>query len=60
MIIYNVTINIDHSVHEDWLEWMKNEHVNNNNGRVAEDELLPATKSSRKRQLRRRVRNSDD
>ncbi len=27
MIIYNVTINIDQSVHEHWLEWMKNEHV---------------------------------
>lgn len=27
MIIYNVTINIDASVHEDWLEWMKKEHI---------------------------------
>ncbi len=27
MIIYNVTINIDESVHEDWLQWMKCEHI---------------------------------
>ena len=27
MIIYNVTINIDDSVHEEWLEWMMEEHI---------------------------------
>jgi len=27
MIIYNVTINIDGEVHNDWLEWMKAEHI---------------------------------
>lgn len=27
MIIYNVTINIDSSVHEEWLKWMKEIHV---------------------------------
>ncbi|MDG5490841.1 DUF4286 family protein [Psychroserpens sp. SPM9] len=27
MIIYNVTINIDDSVHNHWLEWMKTEHI---------------------------------
>lgn len=27
MILYNVTINIDPSVHEDWLEWMKSKHI---------------------------------
>ena len=27
MILYNVTINIDDSVHEEWLEWMKNVHI---------------------------------
>ena len=27
MIIYNVTINIDDTVHDDWLEWMKSEHI---------------------------------
>jgi len=26
-IIYNVTVNIDDSVHDDWLEWMKTEHI---------------------------------
>ncbi len=28
MIIYNVTINIDHSVHNNWLQWMQNKHIN--------------------------------
>ncbi len=27
MIIYNVTINIEKSVHDEWLEWMKTCHV---------------------------------
>lgn len=27
MIIYNVTVNIDDSVHDEWLEWMKTEHI---------------------------------
>ncbi|MDT0605856.1 DUF4286 family protein [Croceitalea rosinachiae] len=27
MIIYNVTINIDESVHDDWLQWMKEKHI---------------------------------
>tara|TARA_R110002033_G_scaffold22878_1_gene54764 strand:- start:78 stop:404 length:327 start_codon:yes stop_codon:yes gene_type:complete len=27
MIIYNVTVNVDDSVHEDWLYWMRNEHI---------------------------------
>ena len=27
MIIYNVTVNIDHSVHDEWLDWMKNIHI---------------------------------
>lgn len=27
MIQYNVTVNIDDSVHDEWLEWMKNEHL---------------------------------
>lgn len=26
MIIYNVTINVDESIHEEWLEWIK-EHI---------------------------------
>lgn len=27
MYIYNVTINIDESIHHQWLEWMKKEHI---------------------------------
>ena len=28
MIIYNVTINIDESVHEAWISWMQQKHIN--------------------------------
>ncbi len=27
MIIYNVTVNIDVNVHDDWLSWMKTKHI---------------------------------
>ncbi|MDA9311992.1 DUF4286 family protein [Vicingaceae bacterium] len=27
MIVYSVTVNIDSSIHEDWLTWMKNKHI---------------------------------
>lgn len=27
MILYNVTVNIDDSVHDEWLDWMINEHI---------------------------------
>ncbi len=27
MIIYNVTINIDDSVHSEWLQWMQDIHI---------------------------------
>ena len=27
MIIYNVTVSIDQSIHEDWLQWMKEIHI---------------------------------
>ncbi|MBL0328307.1 MAG: DUF4286 family protein [Bacteroidetes bacterium] len=27
MIIYNVTINIEKDVHDEWLEWMKTKHI---------------------------------
>jgi hypothetical protein len=27
MIVYNVTMNIDHSVHDEWLTWMKEVHI---------------------------------
>lgn len=28
MFIYNVTIKIDWSIHDDWVEWMLHEHMN--------------------------------
>lgn len=27
MIIYNVTINVEDSIHVEWLEWMQNKHL---------------------------------
>ena len=27
MLIYSVTVNIDDSVHDDWLDWMKTKHI---------------------------------
>lgn len=27
MILYNVTVNIDEDVHEEWLQWMIDEHI---------------------------------
>lgn len=27
MIIYNVTVNIDAEVHDEWLEWMRSRHI---------------------------------
>ena len=27
MIIYNVTVSIDASAHDDWLDWMKTKHI---------------------------------
>lgn len=27
MIIYNVTLKIDHSIHDEWVKWMKEEHI---------------------------------
>ena len=27
MLIYNVTVNIDDEVHEEWLQWMKSDHI---------------------------------
>jgi len=27
MIIYNITINIEDEIHEDWLNWMKSTHI---------------------------------
>ena len=28
MILYNVTINIDLSVHDQWMKWMQTKHIN--------------------------------
>ncbi len=28
MILYNVTINIQESVHDQWLQWMQKKHIN--------------------------------
>ncbi len=27
MILYNLTVKIDHDSHEEWVEWMKSEHI---------------------------------
>ncbi|MBL7891825.1 MAG: DUF4286 family protein [Bacteroidia bacterium] len=27
MIIYNVTLNIDDDIHDEWLKWMKEKHI---------------------------------
>ena len=29
MILYNVTINIHESVHDQWMRWMQEKHINN-------------------------------
>jgi hypothetical protein len=27
MIIYNVTVNIEDDIHDDWIKWMKDHHI---------------------------------
>ena len=27
MIVYNVTVKIEHSIHDDWMQWMKTIHI---------------------------------
>jgi len=27
MILYNVTVNIDHDIHDEWLNWMRSNHI---------------------------------
>tara|TARA_B110000285_G_scaffold28082_1_gene27996 strand:+ start:6039 stop:6353 length:315 start_codon:yes stop_codon:yes gene_type:complete len=27
MILYNITVNIDHDIHQEWLIWMKDIHI---------------------------------
>ena len=29
MIIYNVTVKVEHSIHNEWLEWMRSKHIPN-------------------------------
>ena len=42
MIIYNVTVNIDSSVHDEWLTWMMEVHVPDvmNTGMFTENKIL--------------------
>jgi hypothetical protein len=27
MLIYNVTVNVDETIHESWLQWIRNKHI---------------------------------
>lgn len=27
MIVYNVTVKLEHSIHDDWMKWMKETHI---------------------------------
>ena len=27
MVLYNVTVNVDSEIENDWLDWMRNEHI---------------------------------
>lgn len=42
MFIYNVTVNIDEDVHEEWLQWMKATHVPDvmNSGCFVENKIV--------------------
>jgi hypothetical protein len=42
MVVYNVTVNIDSSVHDEWLAWMKEVHVPDvmNTGMFIESKIL--------------------
>jgi hypothetical protein len=42
MIIYNVTINIDNEVHDQWFKWMKNNYIPGllNSGLIIENKIL--------------------
>ena len=42
MILYNVTIILDEDIHDDWLRWMKTEHVKDvmNTGYFASNRIL--------------------
>jgi hypothetical protein len=42
MIIYNVTVKIDNSVHDEWLDWMRSVHIKDvmNTGYFTENRML--------------------
>lgn len=42
MLIYNVTINIDESVHDEWLIWMRDKHIPDmlNTGRFSHAKMV--------------------
>jgi hypothetical protein len=42
MIVYNVTVNIDESVHDEWLRWMREVHIPDvmNTGMFLENRIL--------------------
>ena len=27
MIVYNLTMKVDHNIHDEWVSWQKNEHI---------------------------------
>ncbi len=27
MIVYNLAMKVDHTIHDEWIEWQKNEHI---------------------------------
>jgi hypothetical protein len=41
MILYNVTVNIDDAVHDEWLKWMKEVHIPDvmNTGHFVENKI---------------------
>ncbi|MDB2443146.1 DUF4286 family protein [Flavobacteriales bacterium] len=43
MIIYNVTVNIDETVHQEWLDWMNTKHI----AKVMNTGLFTAAKMSK-------------
>ena len=43
MIIYNVTVNIDETVHQEWLDWMNTKHI----AQVMNTGLFTAAKMSK-------------
>lgn len=42
MFIYNVTVNIDEDVHNEWLQWMKSHHIPDvmNSGCFVENKIV--------------------